>query len=97
MLFFVPLNGQIGGASRQKWTNIQSALKRHLMIFYVNFLMVRVVQQWNRLLKEVVDSPSLEIFKQGSSNYDPQARHAPPRSFVWPTGHSELKQGGAGT
>ena len=28
-----------------------------------NFFMVRVVKQWNRLLSEVVEFPSLEIIK----------------------------------
>ena len=28
-----------------------------------NFLMVRVMEHWNRLPKEVVESPSVEIFK----------------------------------
>ena len=28
-----------------------------------NFLMVRVAEQWNRLPREVVESPSTEIFK----------------------------------
>ena len=28
-----------------------------------NFLMVRVTVQWNRLPREAVESPSMEIFK----------------------------------
>ena len=28
-----------------------------------NFYMVRVMEQWNRLPREVVESPSVEIFK----------------------------------
>jgi len=28
-----------------------------------NFLTLRVMDYWNRLLREVVESPSLEIFK----------------------------------
>jgi len=28
-----------------------------------NFFLLRVMEHWTRLLREVVDSPSLEIFK----------------------------------
>lgn len=34
-----------------------------------SFLMVKVVQRWNRLPRDVVDSSSLEIFKQWLDKY----------------------------
>ena len=34
-----------------------------------NFLMVRVAEQWNRLPREVVESPSTEIFKTWPDAY----------------------------
>lgn len=39
--------------------------KRRLWLnIWKKFLMVRVVRRWNRLLREVFDTSSLEIFKQ---------------------------------
>ena len=34
-----------------------------------NFFMVRVTEHWNRLPKDVVESPSLEIFKAHLDTY----------------------------
>jgi len=30
-----------------------------------NFLTEKIVKHWNRLLREMVESPSLDIFKRG--------------------------------
>ena len=38
--------------------------KRFHLNIRKNFPMVRAVQQWNRLPRRVVESPSLEVFKQ---------------------------------
>ena len=42
---------------------IYSVLSCPILNFRRNFFTQRVVMHWNRLLKEVVDAPSLEAFK----------------------------------
>ena len=34
-----------------------------------NFSMVRVMKHWNRLFREVVESPSMELFKTSLDTY----------------------------
>ena len=43
---------------RKFYTNVQN-----------NFFMVRVMEHWNRLLRDVVESPSMEIFKTHMEAY----------------------------
>ena len=50
-----------------------NGLKLEYRKFYINmlknFFMVRVMEHWNRLLREVVESSSIEIFKTCLDSY----------------------------
>lgn len=50
------------GTTRPKGPKMQE--RRFRLVIRNKFFLVRMVHQWNRLLKELVDSSSLEIFKQ---------------------------------
>jgi len=52
----VPINKTTGNRHKQKHRKMQLNMRK-------NFFPLRVTEPWNRLPREVVDSPTLKIFK----------------------------------
>ena len=52
-----------GCSNRTKSNDVKLEHRKFHTNTWNNFFMVRVMERWNRLPKEVVESPSMEIFK----------------------------------
>ena len=50
-------------ANRTRSSGLKLEQKKFCTNMQKNFFTVRVMEHWNRLPREVVDSPSLEIFR----------------------------------
>ena len=50
-------------SSRTKSNGLKLERKMFHTNMYMNFFMVRLMGHWNRLFREVVESPPLEIFR----------------------------------